>query len=109
MMLPITKRTFTNTAFSVLCVLLLSLTFSTKVFSQCNVCATCTTSTITNCKINVSANDASPYTFTFQNNKMCVTGGTYSGNLTINGGNNNITIVVASGATFAPASITYNV
>src|SRR5262245_44459578 len=73
--------------------------FHANVFSQCSPCAACTTSTNTGCTVSITANSNTNYT-AGAGAKICITGGTYTGNISMNGG----TVVVGSGATFNPGS-----
>ncbi len=87
-----------------------SLGFFNKGAAQtCSVCTACTT-VVNNCTFAVNANSSQNYSTTANSGgRMCINAGTYTGNITITGGNNTIVVVVQPGAVFAPASITYGV
>jgi formylmethanofuran dehydrogenase subunit C len=80
----------------------LSNTHGFPVFSQCTSCSTCSA---TFCDITISADNTTDYTLSgnFAEDKMCITAGTYSGDITLNGSTPTICV---TGGTFAPASFT---
>lgn len=75
-------------------------------FSQCTTCTTCSVSATSGCTWTVSSSSSTDYTINATGNqKLCITGGTYTGDITIQGG----TVVVASGATFNPGSWSFGI
>src|SRR5579859_1352087 len=74
--------------------------FTFKSFSQCSTCTTCTTTSSTGCTYSLSSSSSSNYTLN-SGQKLCITGGTFNGKLSLNGG----TAVIDGGAVFTPSSV----
>lgn len=86
--------------------LLAFIAISVLSYSQCSTCTTCTISTSSGCTWTVSSSSSTDYTINGTGNqKLCITGGAYTGNITLQGG----TVVVSNSAIFNPASWTLGI
>ncbi|MGB0522977.1 MAG: hypothetical protein ACPGJS_08450 [Flammeovirgaceae bacterium] len=68
---------------------------SSTIYGQCT----------TGCTTTISSNDAGTYTIDGNANKLCITGGTFTGTLTLMNGAD---LCIATGVTFTPANFTIN-